>query len=201
MTRRLEKRVYGVGYLGEGEYEPFEAGGKMSKAYQCWHSMMMRAYSDNYHRKRPSYKNVTVCEEWHCFQNFAKFFYENYYEIKGFKTSLDKDFIKKGNKIYSKENCVFVPSFINSLIENRKALRGKYPIGVSYDKKRRKYQSKIVVDGKTINLGRYRTYEEAFYVYKKNKEQRIKDVAEKYKKEIPQKLYEAMQRYKIEIDD
>ena len=46
-----------------------------------------------------NYLDVTVCEEWHNFQNFAKWFYENYYEISGEKMRLDKDILIKGNKM------------------------------------------------------------------------------------------------------
>ena len=57
------------------------------------------------------------------------------------------------------------------------------------------------MDKKNKFLGRYKTPEEAFQVYKQFKERYIKEVAEEYKNVIPQKLYEAMINYKIGIDD
>lgn len=40
----------------------------------------------------------------------------------------------KGNKVYSSEMWKFVPHAINSLLLNCKRGRGKYPVGVSFDK-------------------------------------------------------------------
>lgn len=60
----------------------------------------MRCYDVKYSKKHPTYKDCTVCEEWHNFQTFAKWFDENYYEIENTIMDLDKDILKNGNKIY-----------------------------------------------------------------------------------------------------
>lgn len=66
-----EPRLYGCGYLGEGEYKTKE-NGKDTKCYKTWYRMLERCYSDKWKNKYPTYKNVTVCKEWLNFQNFAK---------------------------------------------------------------------------------------------------------------------------------
>lgn len=109
---------------------------------------------------------------------------------------LDKDILIKGNKIYSPETCVFIPSSINKSFETNKKRRGKCPIGV-YETKDNKYASSY----KGKHLGRYQTKEEAFQVYKQFKEKGIKEVADKYKDKIPNKLYEALYKYEVEITD
>ena len=38
-----EKRVYGIGCLGEGEYKTRE-NGKHTRVYDTWHSMLERCY-------------------------------------------------------------------------------------------------------------------------------------------------------------
>lgn len=59
-----------------------------------------------------SYVGCTVCERWLEYSNFAKditllFGYENWLNKSGY--CLDKDTINPGNKVYSRENCCFIP--------------------------------------------------------------------------------------------
>ena len=75
-----EKSVYGIGYLGEGDYKSKE-NGKNTKIYDVWHGMLRRCYDEKLHERQPTYIGCKVCEEWHNFQNFAKWYDENYYEI------------------------------------------------------------------------------------------------------------------------
>jgi hypothetical protein len=75
--------------------------------------------------KHITYQDVFVCEEWHNFQVFAKWFYENYYKILGEIMNLDKDIIKKGNKIYGPEYCAFVPQTINKLLVKTEMISAK----------------------------------------------------------------------------
>lgn len=44
-----ERRVYGVGYLGEGKYKVYE-NGKNTKYYDAWHDMLNRCYSEKLHK-------------------------------------------------------------------------------------------------------------------------------------------------------
>ena len=190
-----DKMTQGVGYLGEGQYNS-----KNTKAYNFWFSIITRGYSKDYKNKKPTYKDVTVCEEWHNFQNFAKWCDENYYEIEGETMAIDKDILYKGNKIYCPEKCIFAPFSINSLFTKRQNCRGDYPIGVCKNNEG-KFASSCHYKGRTKNLGLFNTPEEAFYAYKQFKENYIKEVADEYKDKIPQKLYEAMYRYEVEITD
>ena len=117
--------------------------------------------------------------------------------------ALDKDILIKGNKVYSQENCVFVPQRINSLFVKNDANRNNL-IGVYYENSKnykKKYKIKIKVNNKRKYIGRFNTKIEAFNSYKQSKEQYIKQVAEEYKDKIPKKLYEAMYNYKVEITD
>lgn len=114
---------------------------------------------------------------------------------------LDKDIMVKGNKVYSPETCVFVPHTINALLSNCKQKRGKYPVGVSYDKSKGKYRAALKVGDRNIKLGHYNTAEEAFLDYIKHKEALILVTADRYKGKIPGKVHKAMVNWKIEIND
>jgi hypothetical protein len=196
------KLVCGVGIYTKGEYRATRDG-KPTRVYDVWKHMLQRCYSPKYQAKRPTYVGCTVCGEWIYFQTFASWYFANYYEIPLLGTpQIDKDILSKGNKIYSPETCVLVPSVINSLFIKSNAIRGKYPIGVSYNKKAKKYEVTISYgDGIRHHLGYFDTVEEAFEAYKAAKEAFIKKTAETYKSMIPSNLYEAMMNYEVEITD
>ena len=188
-----ERKTYGVGYIGEGNHKPL-IDNKKTKVYNTWGNMLKRCYDKNFQINNSTYTDCKVCNEWLCFQNFADWYDENYYEIEGEIMELDKDILVKGNKIYSPNTCIFVPHRINSLFVKRDSKRGEYPIGVTPH--RNKFRAEC-----EIKLGVYNTIEEAFQVYKKFKENYIKEIAEEYKSKIPQKLYKAMINYEVEITD
>ena len=199
-----EPRVCNYGYVGEGKYL-LSKDSKNTKCYKVWNSMLRRCYSEKFHKEEPTYKDCTVCDEWLNFQNFAEWYYNNYYEIEGETIALDKDILLKGNKVYSPQNCVFVPEKINTLFIKCNKSRGKYILGVHKKDKKFIAQYSIydfeIKKFKKVYLGSYNTPEEAFNVYKEFKERYIKEVADYYKEQIPQKLYDAMYRYEVEITD
>ena len=188
------KAVCGVGFFGAGIYKSV-FNKLVMKNYSTWSSMIKRCYDKKEQEKTPTYKGVTVCEEWHNFQNFAKWFEDNY--IKDFH--LDKDILIKGNKVYSPETCCFVPQEINCLFTNRKSKRGDLPIGVR--KCGKNFVSQMTINNEKIYLGTFYTVVEAFEAYKTAKESYIKEVADKRKEKITDQVYQAMYDYKVEISD
>lgn len=189
-----DKTVYGIGFEGEGKYK-IKVNGKLSDSYKRWNHMIERCYCERVHKIFPRYKDCTVCEEWHNYQNFATWYEENYYEIDGKQMQLDKDILIKGNKLYSPETCVFVTEEINKLYTKCNKNRGKLPIGVHLK------NNKYVASTNNITIGTYDTIEEAFEKYKQFKENKIINLANLYKQYIPNKLYIAMINCKVEIDD
>ena len=192
--------VYGVGYYGQGKYKSRENNRK-TKIYGYWVNMFQRCYDPYFLDKHPTYRDCIVCNEWHCFQNFAKWYEDNYYAYNEEKMCLDKDILIKGNKVYSPETCIFVPERINSLFVKCDAKRDNLPIGCSHLK------GVIRVDCQTLETPIYlgcfsidRPFQ-AFTVYKNFKEKYIKEIADEYKDLIPKKLYDAMYKYEVEIND
>jgi hypothetical protein len=167
--------------------------------------MIKRCYSTKCLERDYTYKNCSVCEEWHNFQNFAKWYDENYYQVPREQMNLDKDILHKGNKIYSPDNCVFVPKMINSLFTKSNRSRGKYPIGVDYNKGMHQFRARcgrfINNQFQSVTLGFYNTSIEAFNIYKAYKEETIKLVAQYYKSLIPEKLYKALIQYQVDVTD
>lgn len=191
----------GKGFLGEGKYNIYDD----KDAYSLWRSMLTRAYGEIYHKTRPTYKNVEVCEEWLNFQNFADWFYSQEHsrsvDDDGIFYTLDKDVIFKGNKVYSPRTCSFVPRDINSLLVKNDKKRGKLPVGVRYNKNGKRFCVGLSYFGKSTQLGIYDSLEDAFNVYKKAKESYIKEVADIWKDRIDERVYQALLKYEVHIDD
>jgi len=201
--------VYGKGYLENSKVK--DKNNKKKKSYETWRGMFKRCYKPRGSEIK-AYKNCSVCDEWLCFDVFEKWYNENYYEVDNEIMNLDKDILIKNNKTYSPNTCIFVPQSINKLFLRESKSRGDCLIGVSKIKRNSNgdysYRYKIATNKKlNLNNGRdrihgcERTELEAFYKYKKIKEEYIRQVADLYKDKIPQKLYDAMYNYQVEITD
>lgn len=166
-----------------------------TQAYKIWKHILTRCYNEKFHIKEPTYSNCSVCEEWLTFSKFKEWFDEHY--INGWE--LDKDIIVKGNLIYSSQTCCFVPHEINGMFAKTDKKRGKYPIGVNAHGKG--FRARVVAFNKQINVGTYKSIEEAFNAYKTEKEKWIKVVADKWKHQLEPKVYGALYNYKVEITD
>ena len=207
--------VYGYGYLGvdKNSNVPKMSEFKDGKCvhtweYNKWKSMLRRCFDNKLKEKYPTYKDITCCDRWLCFANFLKdleMLKQEYNWSADEKLNLDKDILNKNNKIYSLENCVLVPDWINLLFIKNDTKRGEYPVGVSYHKQCKKYQAKCNINGKQTRLGYYNTIEEAFNAYKIAKEQEIKRVANECVSKgyivKDSRLYNAMINYQVEIID
>ena len=200
---REAKLILGIGL--KGEKYPSHKDGKILREYNTWTGMIRRCTKECW-SKNPSYVGTT------CSDNFKSytFFYEwcqtqvgfNSKDEKGKSWNLDKDLLVRGNKIYSETTCVFVPQNVNCLLTKSEAKRGKYLIGVCWDKQHSKFRA-FCKDGKrkNINLGRHSTEQEAFLAYKLCKEDVIKKVAEEYKYQLDYRVYESLMKYEVSEND
>lgn len=187
----------GVGFIGNTNIH--NAKGEIKHSYTTWCNMLKRSCNNEFKEIHPTYKDVTVCKEWHSYEYFEKWYNSNYYKIDGETMNLDKDILIKGNKLYSADTCIFAPQRINTLIVKSDGLRGDLPIGVFANG--RKYYARWYEYGESRHTSVVDTVLEAFELYKLNKEKHIKKVADEYKDRIPQKLYDALYNYEVEITD
>lgn len=115
------KSKYGVAYLGE-----FKKPTYWKQAKQLWSNMIKRCYST----KDPKgyFKlGVTTDDRWLCFANFL----EDLPKLENFEFwlaskrgeceqyDLDKDYLIRGNKVYSREACMFLPSSLNKSLTSK----------------------------------------------------------------------------------
>ena len=190
--------VFGVGVAGT-KY-PNRVNGRKTKEYVLWCHMFERCYSDAYKKKYPTYE---VCKVSDNFKSY-EYFYEWCHKQVGFNKEwhLDKDLLIKGNKVYSEDTCVFLPSEINSLLTKREALRGEHLIGVSWCKKANACKASVNKNkGKQEHLGYFKTEIEAFNAYKEAKESFVKEQADKWKSQLDPRACNALTNYEVNIDD
>jgi len=174
--------------------------GKDIKEYKLWKSMLQRCFNEKFKQKCPTYEGVTCSKEWLSMTKFI----EDVSQMKGFGLdgwALDKDILQKGNKLYSKDTCCFVPAEVNNLLTKRDNSRGEFPVGVYFDKCAGKFKAQLTINGKLKHLGRFNTPEEAFQVYKLAKEAQIKVVAEKWQHLLDERVFQALMAYEVSIDD
>lgn len=166
---------------------------------RAWRSILSRCYYKKSKARHPTYEGCSVCEDWKLYSNFKKWYTENH--VEGYE--LEKDIIKKGNKVYCPEYCCYVPRRINTMFTKRQRFRGELPIGVTYNKRTRKYMASYHKGDRSIHLGSFETPEEAFAAYKQDKESFIKQVANEYygRGEVTKRVYDALMRYEVEITD
>ena len=199
-----EPRICGIGYLGEGKYKAKE-NGKNTDEYKIYYDMLRRCYDPKFHERNPAYKGCKVEDYLLNFQHMGEWINKNYYEVPGETMCLDKDILYKGNKVYSRETCIFVPQRINTLFTKCDKSRGNNPIGVD-QLPSGNYQVECCNGyGEQLYLGTYSTKEQAFQSYKQYKEKVIKEVIDSYEGKIPEphytRLKDVMYNYEVEIDD
>lgn len=149
--------------------------------YTVWLEMLRRGHSDKEKSRHGSYKDVTVCKEWHLFSNFKAWMEQQDWEGK----QLDKDILIRGNRVYSPEACCFVPSQINCCLLDSKGSRGEYPLGVCLitgaENRVNRYKSEgAILQGKRnrVHIGVFPTPQKAHRAWQLAKAEYLEKVVE-----------------------
>lgn len=173
------KLVFGIG-INDADYvvQKMETNGYMNGKrkyklvwecpyYRAWTGMLKRCYSTKYQERQPTYKGCNVAEEWLRFSSFRRWMEVQEWE----GLQLDKDILFKGNKVYSKEKCVFVTSTVNTFTLDCGAARGEWLIGVYWNKRFGKFMSRCrnPFTKKREHLGYFTCEEEAHQSWLKRK--------------------------------
>lgn len=186
--------IYGIGYLGEGTYtSTYNRKGvtEVTKAYSIWMSRLSACYNPKNNRAH-NYASIQVCKEWHNFQNFAKWYYDQV-RLYGKDGHVDKDLLFLGNSLYSPDTCCYIPNSINCLFVGNK---GSLITGASYCASKKKWLAQLQ-EG-SINrkgtrtptrLGQFDTKEDAVDAYVKAKVVKIRQECVKHQDAIPANLF------------
>ena len=177
---------------------PAKLKGKNLAEYDFWKGFLRRCYCPKYQRKQPTYGGCSVSDNFKSYSYFYEWCQSQVgFGQKGFE--LDKDLLLKGNKIYSEDTCLFLPSELNLLLISSKASRGNLPLGVTIY--RGKFLAQCSTGQSSQRIGIFETLELAFHAYKQVKEAFIKAQAEKWKALIDPRAYAALIAYEVLITD
>ena len=177
--------VLGKGYVGDGKYLTRNSKGKRTVEYSVWTSMMDRCYGKR--ERYPAYIDCEVCEEWLNYQNFAKWYKENYYPLGTERMHLDKDILVKGNRLYSPETCLIIPQRVNMIFMTKeKGVDADLPNAIKRSVKG--YNSSYI--GKY--LGNFKTLDEAIKKHDTAKREHVKQLIKEYGDKLPPKVHNAI---------
>lgn len=140
----MKKLVCGVG-INDVDYslsEPKLINGKKKwfvtcPFYKVWQQMLERCYGKKHAERNPSYVGCSVVEEWFRLSTFKAWMEQQDWE----GNHLDKDLLVKGNKVYGPDTCVFISAKVNTFMTENKTSVGEHPVGVSYDKRKKKFSA------------------------------------------------------------
>lgn len=190
MTKKL---VCGVG-INDADYvvQPTIGGRRVPcKIYKTWQSMLQRCYASKNLEKNPTYVGCSVAKEWHSFMNFRAWVLTQDFEGK----QLDKDLLYPGNKVYSKDTCVFISKALNGFMTESKSSRKELPLGVSANGNKFQAECQNPFKKQRVYLGVFNTPEEAHLAWKKYKHELALEYA---KLETDPRIIKALQtRYLI----
>lgn len=196
VTDPLHRSVCGVGFLDGESSTDFDVE-VHTREYSVWRCMLDQCYGS---RQLSSYELCYVSDEFHSFKYF-KGWYESQvgYDNKSFQ--LDKDILGDGVvKVYAEDVCVLVPSEINMFFAKAGAKRNEYPIGVNWHVPSGKFAS-TYNNGGEPHLSYHDNEWSAFLAYKRAKETRAKELAEKWRGQIDDRVYKKLINYKVLLTD
>lgn len=192
------KLVKGHGVYEKGRYKGY-FNGNHTKEYKLWVNMLGRAYDKKHHEKHPTYTEIEVCDRWKNFQQFAEdinnMYGFNMLDEKGKSYCLDKDFLHRGNKIYSKENCVFIPNKINTFLTQKQIRNKNTPVGVSFKKSVNKYVATININGNQKHLGYFDNIHDCRMAYVIARNDYAREIAKEYRGKVDQRIIDILENY------
>ena len=129
-----------------------------SPLFGVWEKMMIRCYNDSV-PEYPNYggRGIEVCDRWHDIVNFYQDMVGSYKD----GLTLDRTDVN-GN--YTVENCQWADRSWQAFNTRVRVDNTTGKTGVYFDKERGKWMSRITVNGKNVNLGRYSSFDEAVAV-------------------------------------
>lgn len=187
--------VYGVGIR--------DIPVKSTPHYQLWCNLLSRCYRND--DKCPSYKGVTIAEDWKILSRFSEWVdSQNYIGLE-----LDKDILGDGT-FYSPDTCRFVPVYVNNLVLTNRGSRGTYPLGVTRNTSgiKNKFRARLGRYAQEAkHLGRFPCPWTAHRAWQEAKSMHIMDVADIYKLDtcFDSAVYDGLvrisQRIKYELEN
>lgn len=190
LENEMSNLIYGVGLNDRSR--PAYITNKATKEYDHWIGMIERCYAKNKHIKsRLTYQNCSVSEN---FKSYS-YFYDWCQNQIGFKNDgwqLDKDILVGGNKTYSEDICVFVPSEVNNFILTKTRKNKSGFTGVSFHKASGKYCAQISFNNKRKHLGLFENPKDGEDYYFLVKHKMAVELARKYSSIVDERVIKVL---------
>lgn len=185
-----QQLVFGVGKSYSETYK-IRSDGKKAPQYVAWENMLMRCYYPKTSRYAAyGGKGVKVCDDWLIYENFAKWFDDNY--VDGYH--LDKDLLGDGT-LYSPENCCYIPQKLNGMfvVTTKNVGRPDKELPTGVTRVRKAFVAKVNHEVPSYSKS-HTSVEAAHRDYVVRKWNSVRDIAtEMYRWcEITEKVYEAV---------
>lgn len=149
----------------------------MSPYYSRWKGIIGRCYGKEAVR-RPGYDGCKISDDWRSFMSFKTWMQQQPWQ----GNHLDKDILRPWEKLYCPETSVFVPVYINTLMNDCAAVRGDLPVGVTRNARGLPFAARIRLSGsKRVGLGVYETAEEAHQAWARAKAGVIRQAVDQYR--------------------
>lgn len=200
--------VFGIG-INDVDYAVTEYGfvdgkSKRERIWQCpkyknWKSGLQRCFDKKWIQANPTYDGCIWTEDWIRLSKFVCW-RDTYAETHGSVDGkhLDKDIILLGNKLYSPETCAYVWPATNTFVIDCAAVRGAWPVGVSWDGSANKFRARCQnpFTKEREHLGLFKDQWEAHEAWRKRKHELAQLVAET---ESDSRVVESLKkRYSVE---
>lgn len=129
----MEKIIQGVGVRDTTEPVIRKIKGKVvwkCPYYKRWNKILQRCYNERDLLDNPTYRDVTVCDEWLRFSVFRDWMKNQTWILAdGTALHIDKDLLIKGNKVYSPYSCTFLHPKVNNFMTECKNFKKFEDIG------------------------------------------------------------------------
>jgi len=163
----FHRSVYGIGFIGVGEY----ASSKnriYTKVYNTWRNMILRS-TPKFIKIHPNYPPTNVCEEWHNFQNFAKWYETN----KCGSLELNSSLLSPKDWLYSPSTCLMIPKNLAAFLADKYRYNVFGVIGVVRTRDKENPFSAYIrsLSNNKVYLGSFETNEEAAEAYDKARQE------------------------------
>lgn len=93
---------------------------------------------------------------------------------------LDKDILVKGNHVYGKDTCCFIPARVNTLLLTSRFSDSTLPLGVHFSANAQRFRAQTHIDKKDTMLGYFDSPEEAHSAWQRVKIDEILKVCRWY---------------------
>lgn len=157
------------------------------KSYRTWERLIQIDRGNNR-------KSVGVlCKQWKQYENFKKWYDENFYKIDNEKLEFSYRFWNVNNNIISPETSVFIPTAINMVVKNliRSAETG---LMLNVNVQKNLYTIRMFGEVIVSSNNKEEIYEIRRAIFKRQ----MIDFAEKYKGKVPNKIYVRLLNLELE---